>query len=155
MTTNKTLMVEAIQNGTVIDHIPAGQALRLLELLKIKNSQHAVTLGLNLESKRLGKKDILKIEGRFLTETEASEVAVFAAGAHINIIRNFEVTEKITAELPEHLKKILLCPNHNCISRHEQLDSLFHVEASRGDIRLTCHYCERVFLRPEIQEYRT
>lgn len=151
----KTLMVEAIENGTVIDHIPAGQALRIIELLKIKGSGQAVTVGLNLESKSLGKKDIIKIAGRFLTELEGSEVAVFAPGAKINIIQNYQVIEKITAQLPSMLKKILLCPNHNCISRKENLDSLFQIEALRGDVRLGCHYCERIFLRSEIQEYRT
>lgn len=153
--TKKTLMVEAIENGTVIDHIPAGQALRILELLKMDISHYAVTLGLNLESKRVGKKDIIKISGRFLSELEASEIAVFAPAAKINIIRDYQVIEKITAELPENLKKILLCPNQNCVTRHENVSSHFHVEALRGDIRLTCHYCERVFLRPEIKEYRT
>ncbi len=153
--TQKTLLVEAIQNGTVIDHIPAGQALRIIELLKIKNTTHPVTVGLNLDSKRLGKKDIIKIAEHFLTENEASEIAVFAPEAKINIIRDYEVIEKIIAQLPEHLKKILICPNTHCISRSEPIDSLFHVAAVRGDIRLSCHYCERVYLRPEIKEYRT
>jgi len=155
MTTKKTLMVEAIHNGTVIDHIPAGQALRIVELLKMKDAHNALTLGLNLESKRLGKKDILKIEGRFLSEIEAGEIAVFAPGARINLIRDFEVVEKMTAALPQELHKILICPNQNCITHTEPMDSFFHVKATRGDIRLSCHYCEGEFVRSDIAEYRT
>ncbi len=152
---NKTLMVEAIENGTVIDHIPLGQALKIIEMLALREFDYPVTVGLNLESKKLGKKDIIKVSGRFLSELEASEIAVFAPKARINIIRDYQVIEKMTAVLPQELKKILLCPNDRCVSRSEAVDSLFHIEAIRGDIRLTCHYCERVFLRPQIQEYRT
>lgn len=151
----KTLLVEALQNGTVIDHIPAGQALRIIGFLKLNTAPHAVTLGLNLESKRLGKKDLIKISGRFLSELEASEIAVFAPEARINIIRDYQVVEKMRAVLPKELKTILLCPNENCVSRKERLRSFFHVEAVRRDeIRLSCHYCERVFLRPDIKEYQ-
>lgn len=153
--TAKTLMVEAIENGTVIDHIPAGQAFRIMELLRVKNANNAVTLGLNLDSKRLGKKDVLKISDRFLSEAEANEIAVFASEAKINIIRDYQVVEKIIAKLPKQLSKILVCPNHNCISHAEPIDSLFEVEAGRSTIHLVCHYCERVFTRSEIQEYRT
>lgn len=151
----KTLIIEAIQNGTVIDHIPGGQALRILELLKIREHPHAVTLGLNLESKRLGKKDLIKISGRALTELEASNIAVFAPQARINIIQDYQIVEKMTAVLPRELKTILVCPNRNCVSNHEPTPSLFRIDAIRGDIRLTCHYCERTYGRSEIQEYRT
>lgn len=125
--TDKTLLVEAIQSGTVIDHIPAGQALHIVELLRIKDHPEAVTLGLNLVSKRLGKKDIIKIGGRLLTEAEAGEIAVFAQGARINLIKHYKVINKMIAALPEVLKKILVCPNANCITRCEPVDTLFHV----------------------------
>ena len=152
---NKTLMIEALENGTVIDHIPAGQALRLIDLLRLKNSRHAITVGLNLESKRLGKKDILKISGRYLTEKESAEVAVFAPDARVNIVKNYEIVEKHRSALPEQLHKILVCPNPRCISNAEAINSHFHVEAERGEIHLCCHYCEGVFSRADIQEYRT
>lgn len=148
-----TLLVEAIQTGTVIDHIPAGQALRIIELLGIKDHAEAVTLGLNLVSKRLGKKDLIKISKRFLTEAEAAEIAVFAQGARINLIENYKVVGKMTAALPQTLKKILVCPNSRCITRHEKLETLFHILSSRGEIRLSCHYCEQVFSRVDIKEY--
>ncbi len=152
--THTTLLVEAIQSGTVIDHIPAGQALHIVELLGIKNHPEAVTLGLNLMSKRLGKKDIIKIGGRFLTEAEAGEIAVFAQGARINLIENYKVVNKMIAALPDVLKKILVCPNAHCITRREPIDTLFHVLSARGDVRLSCHYCERVFSREDIREYQ-
>ncbi|MCX7122309.1 MAG: aspartate carbamoyltransferase regulatory subunit [Gammaproteobacteria bacterium] len=153
--TNKTRMIEALSNGTVIDHIPAGQALRLIELLKLKDSPHAITVGLNLESKRLGKKDILKITGRYLTEKESAEVAVFAPDARINIVKDYDIIEKRRSALPAELHKILVCPNVRCISHSEAIDSHFEVEADRTDIRLSCHYCEGVFSRSDIRDYRT
>ncbi len=152
---NKTRLIEALANGTVIDHIPAGQALRLIELLQLKDSHHAITLGLNLESKRLGKKDLLKISGRYLTEKESAEVAVFAPDARVNIVKDYEIIEKRRSALPEELQRILVCPNPRCITRTEAIDSHFHVKAERSEIQLCCHYCEGVFSRADIQEYRT
>jgi aspartate carbamoyltransferase regulatory subunit len=152
---NKTRLIEALANGTVIDHIPAGQALHLLDLLKLKDSRHAITLGLNLESKRLGKKDILKITDRYLTEQESAEVAVFAPDARVNIIKDYEVIEKRRSALPKQLQKILICPNPRCISSTEAIDSHFQVTAERDEIQLCCHYCEGVFSRADIRDYRT
>ena len=151
----KTLMIEALKNGTVIDHIPAGQALRLIELLKLSQANNAITLGLNLESKRLGKKDILKISDHYLTEKERGEVAVFALSASINIVNDYEITQKFTSVLPEELYKILVCPNDRCITNAESMNSHFYVTSDRGDIKLSCHYCENIFSRGDIKRYRT
>ena len=151
----KTLLVEAIKEGTVIDHIPAGQAFRLIELLKLQDHTHPVTVGLNLESKSLQKKDLIKISGRILSDLEISEIAVFAENARINLIQNYLVVDKKMAKLPPELRKILLCPNQNCITHSAKRDSYFHVEVSRAGIRLHCHYCEQVFARSEIKDYAT
>ena len=102
---------QRIKNGTVIDHITAGQALRIIHLLALRIAKHTVTLGLNLPSKRLGRKDLIKIENRILTAEEANEIMVFAPEATINIIENFKVIEKINTHLPASIKDVFYCPN--------------------------------------------
>jgi aspartate carbamoyltransferase regulatory subunit len=149
---SKTLSVAAIKNGTVIDHIPAGQALRIIRLLKLLKEKHTTTLGLNLPSKRLQHKDIIKIENRVLNEMEANEVTIFAPEATINIINNFEVIKKISTRLPEHIIGIFICPNPVCITHNEPIDSCFYISEHGKNIKLTCKYCEKQFDRDIVKE---
>lgn len=149
----KTLSVSAIEAGTVIDHIAPGSALILIRLLKFAAEEHRVTMGLNLSSRSMGRKDIIKISNRFLTEKETHEVAVFAPQATISIIRNFEVQKKMKAVLPDRVEKILVCPNPCCITRSEPVTTLFLVEEFKQKIFLRCAFCERLFERSEIREY--
>ena len=151
----KTLSVSAIKNGTVIDHIPSGQALTIVRLLMLLNKNHRVTLGLNLLSPSMGLKDLIKVEDRFLTEKEAHDIAVFAPNATLSSIKNYKVQNKIKVKLPTAVEKILLCPNPRCISRCEPIDSLFFVEELKNAIHLRCNYCEKNFVREEIREYQT
>ena len=150
---NTTLAVAAIENGTVIDHIPAGQALSIIRLLKLDQHFNQVTLGLNLPSYRLGRKDLIKIEGRVISHQEIHEIAVFAPHASINLIHDFNVGEKIIATLPDTLIGILRCPNTACVSRDAGIASHFKISAWRDEVKLACHYCEREFNRTEIKEY--
>jgi len=144
----KTLSVSAIKNGTVIDHIPAGQALRIMRLLRVLDSQkNKVTLGLNLPSKLLGLKDLIKIEHRVLTNQEANEIVIFAPHATINIIQEFEVIQKITTYLPESIANVFFCPNTACITQHEPVQSVFHIREQGKIVKLICHYCEKEFDR--------
>ena len=151
----KTLSVSAIKNGTVIDHIPSGQALTIVRLLMLLNKNHRVTLGLNLLSPSMGLKDLIKVEDRFLTEKEAHDIAVFAPNATLSSIKNYKVQNKIKVKLPTAVEKLLLCPNPRCISRCEPIDSLFFVEELKNAIHLRCNYCEKNFVREEIREYQT
>src|SRR5690242_12317836 len=105
----KTLSVSAIKNGTVIDHIRAGQALRIVKLLGLLENKNKVTLGLNLPSKLIGQKDLIKIENRALTNDEANEVVIFAPEATINIIKDFEVKQKINTHLPNIIANVFIC----------------------------------------------
>ena len=92
--------VTAIRNGTVIDHIPAGSALRVLELLNIgKGTSVPVSLVMNVPSKRMGTKDIVKVEDRELTQTELDRLALVAEGASVAIIRAYSVAEKLEIRL--------------------------------------------------------
>lgn len=148
---NKNLSVSAIKDGTVIDHIPAGQALRILRLLNLTASKDKVTLGLNLPSKQLTFKDLLKIENRVLTDTEANEVAVFAPEVTINIIENFAVSKKIATQLPEIIVGAFICPNPVCITHVEPIQSFFYIEEHSKGIKLRCQYCEKQFDRDVVK----
>ena len=149
---NKTLSVSALEQGTVIDHIPAGQGLRIIRLLQVQDYPHQLTIGLNLSSASLHLKDIIKIHDRMLTEQEAREITVFAPHATINIISQFKVEKKITHSPPKTITTILPCPNPVCITRHEPIRSLFYVQEQGKNIRLQCHYCEKICGRDALLE---
>jgi aspartate carbamoyltransferase regulatory subunit len=148
---NETLLVNAIKNGTVIDHIATGQALRIIHLLALKGSNNTITIGLNLPSKRIGKKDLIKIEDRILTEAEANEIVVFAPAATINVIKDFKVTKKIKTHLPDVMKAVFACPNPTCITHTETIDSFFYIGQQSKSIKLICHYCDKIFDRDQVK----
>jgi aspartate carbamoyltransferase regulatory subunit len=147
----KTLPVSAINNGTVIDHISSGLALRIIHLFRLLDDKNKVTVGMNLPSKRFGLKDLIKLENRTLTPEQANEIAIFAPGATINIVKDFEVIEKIETQLPKIIKNIFRCPNSKCITHHEVGESIFHIEEEGRQVKLTCNYCEKVFGRDQVK----
>lgn len=151
----KTLSVSAIHNGTVIDHITAGQALVLVKLLKLSELPNQTTLGLNLNSALMGLKDIIKISDRYLSEKEAADIAIFAPHATLNIIEDYAVIKKIKASLPDIVNDILICPNSHCITKQENVSSRFYVINFKNRVHLKCHYCEKLFHQHEMTEYRT
>jgi aspartate carbamoyltransferase regulatory subunit len=146
----KTRAVSAINNGVVIDHIPAGQALKIMRLLHAVNSKNRVTLGLNLTSHRLKLKDLIKIENRKLSQEEIDQISVFSPSATINFIEDFLIRKKIECQLPETIRGILICPNHYCISRVES-SSYFRLEASAKEVNLYCFYCEKQFKQNQFE----
>lgn len=147
----KTLSVSAIKNGTVIDHIKSGYALLIVHLFRLLDAKNQVTVGLNLPSKRLGLKDLIKIENRVLTQGEANEIAVFARGATINIVKEFEVIEKVETQIPRSIANIFLCPNPKCITHNETSETIFYLEEHGKKIKLICNYCENVFDRDQVK----
>jgi aspartate carbamoyltransferase regulatory subunit len=146
---SKTLSVSAIQNGTVIDHINAGQALRIIHLLDLLGKKYKITIGLNLPSKRLKFKDIIKIENHALKNEEANEITVFSPEATINIIQDFEVVQKIITTLPPSISDVFDCPNPVCISHTESVETFFNIETQGKLVNLVCKYCEKTFDRNE------
>lgn len=150
-TTSKTMSVAAIKNGTVIDHIRAGDALRIIHLFRLLDARNMITVGLNLPSKRLGLKDLIKIENRMLSKDEANEIAIFVPEATINIVKDFEVIEKITTQMPESISNIFRCPNLKCITHVEKVKSIFYVEEQGKQVKLICHYCEKEFDRDQVR----
>src|SRR3990167_8155528 len=116
---NDMLSVSAIKTGTVIDHIVAGQALRIIYLLELQKNNNQITIGLNLPSQRVGIKDLIKIENRVLTEDEANEIVIFSPMATINVIQNFKVVDKIKTRLPSVTHGVFTCPNRLCVTHTE------------------------------------
>ncbi|MFW6448426.1 MAG: aspartate carbamoyltransferase regulatory subunit [Halobacteriota archaeon] len=133
------LRVSKIRNGTVLDHVAGGQALNVLGLLGIDGSEGTVlSIAMNVPSDRLGRKDILKIEGRELSQEELDVLSLIAPRATVNIIRDFDVVEKRRVERPTAVSGILACPNRNCITAtDEPIDTQFDVL----DDGVRCRYC--------------
>ena len=137
--------VTAIRNGTVIDHIPSGQALRVLEMLGIGGkSSVPVSLVMNVPSKKMGAKDIIKVEDRELTQTELDRLALVAPDAHVAIIRAYSVAEKLTINLGCEVSNVVRCTFSNCITTNmrEPLPHRLKV-ISRDPLHIRCHYCGR------------
>ena len=143
MSNNKqALQVAALKNGTVIDHIPSDNLFTVVNLLGLQNSDSNMTIGNNLESKKLGKKGIIKVADRFFTDEEISRLSVVSPNVKLNIIRDYEVVEKKQVIMPEELKGIVKCNNPKCITNNEPMTTIFHVIDKESGI-LKCHYCEK------------
>ncbi|MFB6133845.1 MAG: aspartate carbamoyltransferase regulatory subunit [Halanaeroarchaeum sp.] len=144
------LRVSKIENGTVIDHVTAGEALHVLGILGIDGSDgDSVSLGMNVPSDRLGKKDIVKVEGRELTPSEVDVLSLIAPDATINIIRAYEVSEKHRVERPDSVSGVLQCPNANCITNAgEPVETRFAVL----DEGVRCEYCDTI-IREDLTDH--
>ena len=139
----KELQVSAIENGTVIDHIPADKLFDVINVLGIADMENAMTFGTNLRSVKLGKKAIIKIWDKFLEDDEVNKLALVAPAAKINIIRDYDVVEKKTVNVPEKVEGIVKCMTANCITNHENVRTKFTV-VNDSPIVLKCHYCEKL-----------
>lgn len=143
------MRVSKIESGTVIDHVTSGQALRVLGILDIDGgASDVVSVGMNVPSDRLGRKDVVKVEGRELSQPELDVLSLVAPDATINIIRGYEVVDKQRVERPDQVTGIVECPNPDCITAAgEPIETRFDV---LGD-GLRCVYCESL-VRDEIVE---
>lgn len=154
MSHDNKLQVEAIKNGTVIDHIPAQVGFKLLSLFRLTETDQRITIGLNLPSGEMGRKDLIKIENTYLTDDQINQLAFYAPHATVNRIDDYEVVAKIAPALPDHIDRVLTCPNSNCISRSEPVSSSFSVKQRDGDVHLKCKYCEKEFERQAVLQDR-
>ena len=142
MNEKKELQVAALENGTVIDHIPSDKLCTVVSLLNLKDMDSNITIGYNLESKKLGKKGIIKIADKFFTDEEINRISVVASNIKLNVIRNYAVVEKKEAIMPDELKGIVKCNNPKCITNNEPMQTWFHVTDKEKGL-LKCHYCEK------------
>jgi aspartate carbamoyltransferase regulatory subunit len=137
----KELQIAALQNGTVIDHIPSDQLFKVVSLLGIEKLKTPVTIGYNLDSKKMGSKGILKIAGKFFEQDEINRISLIAPAVKLNIIRDYEVAEKKLVQLPDELTGIVKCNNPKCISNSEPMKTRFKV-IDKKMVTLKCEYCE-------------
>ncbi len=140
---NKELKVSAIKEGTVIDHIPAQNLFKVISILGLEKIQNAITFGTNLESKRLGRKSIIKVADRFFADDDINKIALVAPQARLNIIRDYKVVEKRQVSLPDEIAGYVRCFNPKCVTNHEDIRTRFFV-VSKLPLELKCHYCEKV-----------
>lgn len=136
------MQVSALCNGTVIDHIPADKLFAVVTLLDIPSMKSNVTIGYNLDSKKIGKKGLIKIADCFFTEDNLSKISVVAPNVVINTIRDYKVVEKRELKLPDELHDIIKCNNLNCVTNNEPMATHFYV-SNREEGTLKCRYCEK------------
>ncbi len=149
--TETTLRVSKIKDGTVIDHITSGHALDVAKILGITGRTGGiVTIAMNVPSKKLGVKDVVKVEGRELKSVEVDKIALLAPHATINIIRDYRVVEKQRVKLPSVIGGIVKCANPACISNsHEPVQPRFYVECEEP-LLLKCHYCSHIMEKQDV-----
>ncbi len=147
-TTNDKLLVEAIDNGTVIDHIAPGQAMNILRLFNFLGKHNQITVGFYLPSGHMGSKDIIKIKDVTFSPSETEQLAILAPDATVNSIKDYKVVDKYNLRLPNEIKGAFECPNSNCITHVEKgAQPRFKIFMEDGHVMMRCHYCERVFAR--------
>ncbi len=140
MEKRKDLIVAALENGTVIDHIPTNKLFTVVQMLELDKSNDSVTIGNNFTSKRLGKKGIIKVADRFFSDEEISRLSVVCPNIRLCIIRDYEVAEKKVVSLPDQLTNVVKCANPVCITNNEPMKTIFNVtDKEKGEVK--CHYC--------------
>jgi len=140
---DKQLSVSAIKEGTVIDHIPSDSLFKVISILGLNKLDTLITFGNSFESKKLGKKGIIKVSNVFFSTEEINKIALVAPTAKLNIIRNFEVVEKVKVEIPDKVQGIIKCVNPKCITNHQAVTTKFTV-IEKDNLKLKCHYCEKI-----------
>tara|TARA_Y100000589_G_scaffold201448_1_gene190096 strand:+ start:62 stop:517 length:456 start_codon:yes stop_codon:yes gene_type:complete len=146
--------IDFIRNGTVIDHIKAGEAFKVLEVLQmiehISEGQCKVMIGCNFDSGEIGRKDIIKISGGFLTQKEVNQVSLIAPRATVSIIRESRIIDKYSLQVETELHNIIACRNPNCITNVESMPTRFHtLSADAGEFQ--CHYCEVIMEKEDLR----
>ncbi len=144
---NDDIRLTPISNGTVLDHLKVGSALKILELLKLGH-KNAITLAINTESGKMVRKDLVFIEGKELTPEEINKIALIARGATLNIIKESNVSSKSKIEIPEFVNGTIKCVNPNCITNAEIIATKFSISAP--PLKAKCYYCEREMNESEI-----
>lgn len=145
----KELQVAALCNGTAIDHIPSNIVFKVVSLLRLDELNNPITIGNNLESKKMGRKGIIKITDKFFAEEEINKIAVIAPNIVLNIIKNYEVVEKKRLVMPDVIMGIVKCNNPKCVTNNEPMATHFNV-TNRDKIQLTCHYCSLKISKEDI-----
>ena len=136
-------MVAAIENGTVIDHIPSSKLFEVVSLLHLEAIRgSSIMVGYNLKSKKMGHKSIIKVSDKYFSDAELNQLSVVAPNVTLCIIRDYEVVEKKKVALPEEIRGIVRCTNPKCITNNEPMTTLCHVtDREKGVVQ--CDYGEK------------
>ena len=138
------MLVEAIRDGIVLDHIPSDKLFKIVALLHLEELTTPVTIGNNLQSVRHKRKGIIKMADHFFSPKDVDKIALLAPEVHLNVIRDYQVVEKRKVTLPVEVRGLVRCPNPKCITNAEPMQTFFHVGVVEGGKRiLECHYCGR------------
>ena len=140
----KELVVSALENGTVLDHSPAENVYKALDILNLKGIESQITIGINLISKVHGKKGIIKIADKFFEDEELNKLALIAPHATVNVIRDFKVVEKKKLIMPKEVIGIAKCRNPKCVTNHQPIKTRFTTVQKDNEIKLLCHFCEKI-----------
>jgi aspartate carbamoyltransferase regulatory subunit len=150
----RRITIAKIEKGIVIDHIPAGKAHLISQVLGLnalaRQTGDIIAIGVNFESPSLGKKDIIKVENLSLTRRMLNVVALIAPFATVTRIENSAVIEKHKVEIPSQVGDVVICPDRFCITNHEEVPGKFIV-VNQSPLTLRCHYCETEFFGPLIR----
>ena len=133
-----------MENGTVLDHIPAENVYKAIDLLNLRGVESQITIGINLASKLYGRKGIIKIADRFFEDEELNRLALIAPKATVNVIRDFKVVEKKKITMPKEIIGMAKCMNPKCVTNHQPIKTRFTTIAKGDEISLLCHFCEKV-----------
>ena len=142
MEQKKEILVSAIENGTVIDHIPTEGVYQVIRILGLEKYKDEVLIGNHLLSGKLGRKGIVKIKNKHFTKAEVSKIALVAPFATIIDIEDYKVVRKFNAEIPDHIEDFVRCANPKCITNAEVVPTRFDV-VDKENLKLRCHYCEK------------
>lgn len=142
------LQITSIKNGFMLDHIKAGMGVKIFRYLHLDKLGHQVALIINADSKKMGKKDIIKIEN--IEEINYTVLGLLSPGITINEVRNEVIVNKIKPELPERIQDILICENPSCITSQEKYipHNFTLVDREKGSYK--CEYCEQIINPSEV-----
>lgn len=143
----RELVVSAIENGTVIDHIPNDNVFQVIRILNLERTENQLLFGTNLDSRKYGKKGIIKVREKFFENEEINKIALVAPTATLIVIQNFEVVSKKRVETPREIVQFIKCINPNCITNHQNIQTRFEVIQSEEGLKLNCRYCEKYTLQ--------
>ncbi len=146
----KELQVSALENGTVIDHITFGSVLQVMRILNLENVTDPIYVGANLESKKYGKKGIIKVTNKYFKPEEINKIALVSPSATLIEIRDFEIVKKSRVEIPDGVRGIVKCFNPKCVTNVEGVSTKFDV-IDKIDVKLRCHYCEKITAKKNME----
>jgi aspartate carbamoyltransferase regulatory subunit len=151
MSDTRQLLVRRIKDGTVIDHIESGKALLVLRTLDITGKEgNVITVALNVPSSKHDKKDIIKVENKFLEKNETNKLALIAPHATINIIKEYRLVEKRKIQLPDSIIGVFKCPNLKCVTNSDEYIKPIINIIDKEKIVLRCRYCFRTLTINEL-----